>query len=108
MTNLKNFEIKTNQENCFIYGDGNSKTKNNLAKSEKIANDEDTIRKLNPFSPYDIKVRRRRVCQMKSFVILMAIFFAACMSCLISYYYIKFNGKNLEYLRSINCKFDKF
>ena len=108
MTNLKNFETKTNQKHCFIYGDGNSKTKNNLAKAEIIANDEDTRHKLTPFSPYDIKVRRRRVCQMKSFVILMAIVFAAGMGCLISYYYVKFNSKNLEYLRSINCKFSKF
>lgn len=45
-------------------------------------------------SAFDIKVKRKRACQMKVLVVLLAMMSAACIACLVAFFYIRFQHEN--------------
>jgi hypothetical protein len=98
----KHFESQISKSHGFIYGEGSSQSKTELARCENITreNSENSERmQYTKFSSYDIKVRRRRTCQLKVLVVFLAILAAACIGCVIAYFFIKYNGEHEKYLK---------
>jgi hypothetical protein len=55
--------------------------------------------KLTKNSIYEIKVRRRRTCQLKALVITLAIFAAICIGCIMTFFFIKYAQEHDRYLK---------
>lgn len=45
-------------------------------------------------SAFDIKVKRKRACQMKVLVVLLAMMSAACIACILAFFYMRFQHEN--------------
>jgi hypothetical protein len=101
------------QSHGFTFGDASSQTNiktacANTASSMAIS-DEDlnanmpncTHSKLTTtnLSLYDIKIRRRRACQMKALIVLLALLAAGCIGCILGYFFIRYNNENLRHLK---------
>ena len=50
-------------------------------------------------SPYEIKIRKRRACQLKALVVLVALFAAVCIGCIMAYFFIKYKNEHEQYLK---------
>lgn len=116
--NGKHFETQISKSHGFIYGEGSIQSKSQLTRCENMIreNSEDSGQmQYTKFSPYDIKVRRRRTCQLKALVVFLAMVAAACIGCIIAYFFVKYNGEHEKYLRYTqnmvaerNCNFEIF
>lgn len=49
-------------------------------------------------SAFDIKVKRKRACQMKLLVVLLALMSAACIGCLVAFFYMRYQHENALHL----------
>ncbi len=63
-----------------------------------MTNEDDHL-KLTPSSTYEIKIRKRRACQLKALVVLVALFAAVCIGCIMAYFFIKYNNEHEKYLK---------
>lgn len=45
-------------------------------------------------SAFDIKVKRKRACQMKVLVVMLALMSAACIACLVAFFYMRYQHEN--------------
>lgn len=62
-------------------------------------NEDDAHHKLTAPSSYEIKIRKRRTCQMKALVIMIALLAAVCIGGIMAYFFIKYNTENEKYLK---------
>ena len=122
MENAKKFcinETKINQAHGYAFGEGNDVTK--AATYTKSSNmcmasssnphvvhpqqlqqleDETANLKLtsqmsaSSSSAFDIKVKRKRACQMKLLVVLLALMSAACIACIAAFFYLRYQKES--------------
>jgi flagellar basal body-associated protein FliL len=100
----KNFDSKINQSHGFTFGEGNSNKKNYTKSANTVSNmmtsqEDDAHQKLTAPSTYEIKIRKRRACQLKALVILVALFAAVCIGCIMAYFFIKYNNEHERYVK---------
>ena len=55
--------------------------------------------KSTKFSAYDMKLRRRKSCQLKALVVFLAMLAAACIGVIIAYFFVKYSNEHEKYLR---------
>lgn len=110
-------ESKINQAHGFAFGEGNDFTK--AATYTKSAashigvggggghpNDNPNLKLTSHISSsssssstaaataFDIKVKRKRACQMKMLVVLLAMMSAACIGCILAFFYMRYQHEN--------------
>jgi hypothetical protein len=112
---------KISQSHGFTFGDASSHTNikttcgnSNIGGSSAISEDDLTSnpKLVSHLSSYDIKIRRRRACQLKAIIILLAMLAAGFIGCLVGYFFIRYNEQNIRHLQysqnmvaERNCKF---
>ncbi len=120
MNNGKKVPSKISQSHGFTFGDASSQTNikttcgNSNIGSSAISEDELTgnPKLVSNLSSYDIKIRRRRACQLKAVIILLALLAAGFIGCLVGYFFIRYNEQNMRHLQysqnmvaERNCEF---
>ena len=112
ISNGKKYDsAKINQSHGFTFGDGNNTAHNptytksacqTSNSSSTILSEEDTNgnAKLTPTS-YQVKIRRRRACQMKALIIFLAILAAACIGLVVGYFFIEYGKANQRHMELV-------
>jgi hypothetical protein len=98
---------KISQSHGFTFGDASShinlKTTcgNSNIGSSAISDDDlsGNPKLASHMSSYDIKIRRRRACQLKAIIILLAMLAAGIIGCLVGYFFIRYNEQNMRHLQ---------
>ena len=108
ISTAKNFESsKINQSHGFTFGEGNNQNATYTKSACQTSNSSSTIlseddgkSKLTPTS-YQVKIRRRRACQMKALIVILAIMAAACIGCIIGYFFIEYSKANQRHFELV-------
>jgi len=108
ISNAKKYESsKINQSHGFTFGEGNTQNATYTKSACQTSNSSSTILseddgnvKLTPPS-YQVKIRRRRACQMKALIVILAILAAACIGCIIGYFFIEYSKANQRHMELV-------
>jgi hypothetical protein len=103
-----NNNINNNSNSSSSSSTRSSGNNNHASSSNSIISDDGDFSSSHPNSkiafaantlPYEIKMRaRKRACQMKALVVLLAMLFATCIGGVLAYYYMRFNYVNERHL----------
>ena len=108
ISNSKKYESsKINQSHGFTFGEASNQNATYTKSACQTSNSSSTIIseddghvKLTPPS-YQVKIRRRRACQMKALIVILAILAAACIGCIIGYFFIEYSKANQRHMELV-------
>jgi hypothetical protein len=95
-------DSKINQTHGYTFGESNAESKAafttkaacTTSSSTHVSDDDLNLKLTATSSSYDIKIKRRKACQMKGLVVLLGMLTAACIGCLVAYFYMKYKYEN--------------